>query len=104
MREKYAAAARAIAEHPDSSSRCGPVALTDADQARVFGASLFDGVPRPRARRRALSLESRGSGVPTAVADLQEGETVFDLGLGSRRGLLISSRRVGPIGKAIVWT
>jgi arsenite methyltransferase len=44
---------------------------------------------------------SLGCGVPTAVADLSEGETVLDLGSGAGADVLISARRVGPTGKAI---
>jgi SAM-dependent methyltransferase len=39
--------------------------------------------------------------VPTAVADLHEGETVLDLGSGAGADVLISARRVGATGKAI---
>ena len=52
-----------------------------------------------RARRRRLA--SLGCGVPTAVADLHEGETVLDLGSGAGADVLISARRVGATGKAI---
>jgi arsenite methyltransferase len=44
---------------------------------------------------------SLGCGVPTAVADLHEGETVLDLGSGAGADVLISARRVGTTGKAI---
>jgi arsenite methyltransferase len=44
---------------------------------------------------------SCGCGMPTAVADLHEGETVLDLGSGAGADVLISARRVGPSGKAI---
>jgi arsenite methyltransferase len=44
---------------------------------------------------------SLGCGVPTAVADLQEGETVLDLGSGAGGDVLISAQRVGPTGRAI---
>jgi arsenite methyltransferase len=43
---------------------------------------------------------SLGCGVPTAVADLHEGETVLDLGSGAGADVLISARRVGPSGRA----
>jgi ubiquinone/menaquinone biosynthesis C-methylase UbiE len=39
--------------------------------------------------------------VPTAVADLREGETVLDLGSGAGADVLISARRVGRSGTAI---
>jgi arsenite methyltransferase len=45
---------------------------------------------------------SMGCGVPTAVADLHEGETVLDLGSGAGADVLISARRVGETGSAIV--
>jgi len=44
---------------------------------------------------------SLGCGVPTAVADLHEGEVVLDLGSGAGADVLISARRVGPTGTAI---
>lgn len=44
---------------------------------------------------------SLGCGVPTAVAGLQAGETVLDLGAGAGADVLISARRVGRAGRAI---
>jgi len=100
VREKYAAAARAVAEQPGSESCCGPITLTDADQAHVFGAALYDAAETEGATATAVAA-SLGCGVPTAVADLHEGETVLDLGSGAGADVLISARRVGPTGKAI---
>jgi arsenite methyltransferase len=100
VREKYAAAARAVAEQQGSASCCGPIALTDADQTRVFGATLYDTAESEGATATAVAA-SLGCGVPTAVADLHEGETVLDLGSGAGADVLISARRVGPSGKAI---
>ena len=39
--------------------------------------------------------------MPTAVADLHEGETVLDLGSGAGTDVLISAWRVGASGRAI---
>ncbi|MGZ4276187.1 MAG: arsenite methyltransferase [Solirubrobacteraceae bacterium] len=100
VREKYAAAARAVAGQPDRSSCCGPISLTDADQTQVFGAALYDDAETEGATATAVQA-SLGCGVPTAVADLREGETVLDLGSGAGADVLISARRVGPTGKAI---
>jgi SAM-dependent methyltransferase len=50
---------------------------------------------------RADEATSLGCGVPTAVADLHEGETVLDLGSGAGADVLISAHRVGPAGRAI---
>ena len=47
------------------------------------------------------STPRSGCGVPTAVADLHDGETVLDLGSGAGADVLISARRVGATGKAI---
>jgi arsenite methyltransferase len=98
VREKYAQAARLVAA--GASSCCGPATVTEGDEAAVFGASLYD----PRAADGA-TLESvaasLGCGVPTAVADLHEGETVLDLGSGAGADVLISAKRVGPAGRAI---
>ena len=43
---------------------------------------------------------SFGCGNPTALAELQPGETVLDLGSGGGIDVLLSARRVGPTGKA----
>src|SRR6202022_500555 len=50
---------------------------------------------------RAAVAASLGCGVPTAAADLHQGETVLDLGSGAGADVLISAGRVGPTGKAI---
>ncbi|HZU59425.1 MAG TPA: arsenite methyltransferase [Solirubrobacteraceae bacterium] len=99
VREKYAAAARAVAEQQSSESCCGPISLTDGDEHQVFGAALY-GEEAGEAPAGAVSA-SLGCGVPTAVADLREGETVLDLGSGAGADVLISARRVGASGKAI---
>ena len=110
VREKYAAAARSAAAGQPSgcgtadgaSSCCGPadVALTDANGQQVFGDALYSGASTEGAPEAAVQA-SLGCGVPTAVADLHEGETVLDLGSGAGADVLISARRVGPTGKAI---
>ena len=45
-------------------------------------------------------LASLGCGNPTALAELQPGEVVLDLGSGGGIDVLLSARRVGPTGKA----
>ena len=100
VREKYAAAARAVAEEQSAASCCGPIALTDADNKRVFGAALYDETEAEGTTASAVAA-SLGCGVPTAVADLHEGETVLDLGSGAGADVLISARRVGATGHAI---
>jgi SAM-dependent methyltransferase len=108
VREKYAAAARAAgarsqARASDSGSGCcgSPTGCcSPGDEAGVFGASLYDEAVHDSVPEAALTA-SLGCGVPTAVADLHEGETVLDLGSGAGADVLISARRVGPNGTAI---
>jgi ubiquinone/menaquinone biosynthesis C-methylase UbiE len=45
-------------------------------------------------------LASLGCGNPTALAKLNPGETVLDLGSGGGIDVLLSAQRVGPTGKA----
>jgi ubiquinone/menaquinone biosynthesis C-methylase UbiE len=105
VREKYAAAAKSAAGSGDSQTRagcCGSAVLTcsPADVGGLFGGSLYDEAAGADIPQAALGA-SLGCGVPTAVADLHEGERVLDLGSGAGADVLISARRVGPTGKAI---
>jgi arsenite methyltransferase len=98
VRERYAAAALA-ASAGRSTSCCGNAAgITDV-QREAFGAELYEGEER-EALPEAAQLASLGCGNPSAVADLNEGETVLDLGSGGGIDVLLSARRVGPTGKA----
>jgi arsenite methyltransferase len=105
VRERYAAAATAVATNPgccgsDAFAGCGSdMKLTDESGGEVFGGTLYDGevADAPQAAVEA----SLGCGVPTAVADLHEGVAVLDLGSGAGADVLISARRVGASGKAI---
>lgn len=100
VRETYAQAARAIDTQKTAGGCCGPVALEDASKLRVFGPSLY-GEDAANDAPAAAVQASLGCGVPTAVADLHEGETVLDLGSGAGADVLISAKRVGPSGRAI---
>jgi SAM-dependent methyltransferase len=91
VREKYAAAAVAAAA---GGGCCSP-----ADETSVFGSSLY--AESGEADADSAVNASLGCGVPTAVADLHEGEVVLDLGSGAGADVLISARRVGPTGRAI---
>jgi arsenite methyltransferase len=94
VREKYASAA--IAAASGAAAVCG----SPAAQTGTFGSSLYATSGETEAPAAAVNA-SLGCGVPTAVADLHEGETVLDLGSGAGADVLISARRVGPTGKAI---
>ncbi len=105
VRERYAEAAKTATSGSasccgptDSSCGCGTSAVAD-EETDVFGAELYSGDERD-ALPDAAKLASLGCGNPTAVAELHEGETVLDLGSGGGIDVLLSARRVGPIGKA----
>jgi SAM-dependent methyltransferase len=66
----------------------------------VFGGALYDNAEADGAPLAAIA-SSLGCGVPTAIAELREGETVLDLGSGGGADVLISARRVGASGRAI---
>ena len=108
VRDRYAAAARLAAAGRNAKARAeeaaccspAPVATTDADGQEVFGAALYSTAAADGATDKALEA-SLGCGVPTAVADLNPGETVLDLGSGAGADVLISARRVSPGGRAI---
>jgi arsenite methyltransferase len=108
VRERYASAARAVSDArgrgctaaADTSCCTTDVALTDEQGTQVFGAALDAEANAAEAPDAAVAA-SLGCGVPTAVADLHQGETVLDLGSGAGADVLISARRVGPSGKAI---
>jgi SAM-dependent methyltransferase len=98
VRERYAAAATAVTEDDGASCGCGGAALSEAQKA-VFGAGLYEGAEREELPE-AAALASLGCGNPTAVASLDPGEVVLDLGSGGGIDVLLSAGRVGPTGKA----
>ncbi len=110
VRERYANAAKAAATGAYQQAQAfesGPGCCGSESggcgygyDTGVFGSSLYDEASREEIPDAAVSA-SLGCGVPTAVADLHEGETVLDLGSGAGADVLISARRVGPTGKAI---
>src|ERR687897_514151 len=104
---RQAGAAAAIADStgsgccgaPAAIEGCGPdIASTDKHGNEVFGVTLYDG--EGETAPKAAVEASLGCGVPTAVADLREGETVLDLGSGGGIDVLLSARRVGEHGLA----
>ena len=102
VRERYAGHAqladrRLLRRRPRSPRR--PAAARPV--SRASGATCSTTPRRARAPPTAAVAASLGCGVPTAVADLHEGETVLDLGSGAGADVLISARRVGPTGRAI---
>jgi arsenite methyltransferase len=105
VRERYAAAASKAAQGAHAEVRQAEVSCCGASgdggcQGEVFGRDLYREDDAAGATEAAVAT-SLGCGVPTAIAQLEEGETVLDLGSGGGADVLISARRVGPSGGAI---
>jgi arsenite methyltransferase len=103
VRTRYAEAASAVTaggtntELLTAASCCesgGSVELDD-----TFGAGLYTSGEQSELPAEAVAA-SLGCGNPTAVADLNPGERVLDLGSGGGIDALLSARRVGPSGFA----
>ena len=96
VKSKYGEAARRVVAG-ESNSCCGAAACgTDVDP---ITRDLYDHSQTGLLPEQAVKA-SLGCGNPTALAQLNPGETVLDLGSGGGIDVLLSARRVGPAGKA----
>src|SRR5689334_8555041 len=95
VKTKYAEAARRVVAG-ESNSCCGAACGTDIDP---ITRDLYDNSQTGVLPEQAIKA-SLGCGNPTALAQLNPGETVLDLGSGGGIDVLLSARRVGPTGKA----
>jgi SAM-dependent methyltransferase len=101
VRERYASHARDATERGAKAAREAEASCCGTDAScGTFGDALYDSRSSEGATEDAVAA-SLGCGVPTAVADLHDGETVLDLGSGAGADVLISAHRVGPTGRAI---
>jgi uncharacterized protein RhaS with RHS repeats len=82
LRHPRGRARAASAREAQQAASCCTPSTTDATGAQVFGTALYTSVDAGVAPEAALNA-SLGCGVPTAVADLHEGEIVLDLGSGA---------------------
>jgi arsenite methyltransferase len=96
VKEKYGQAALRV--HGGGSSCCGAAAAA-MDCCDPITSNLYDAAQTGALPEEAV-LASLGCGNPTALAALNEGETVLDLGSGGGIDVLLSARRVGATGKA----
>ncbi|MGB2591307.1 MAG: arsenite methyltransferase [Candidatus Acidiferrum sp.] len=94
VREKYAEAAQRIAT--GKTTCCGTSQSCGCDP---ITSDLYSSVQAGEIPDTALQA-SLGCGNPTALAKLNAGETVLDLGSGGGIDVLLSARRVGSAGKA----
>jgi SAM-dependent methyltransferase len=96
VKEKYGQAALRVAT--GGSSCCGARASLDCCVDPITS-NLYDAGETGQIPEDAVRA-SLGCGNPTALAQLDAGETVLDLGSGGGIDVLLSARRVGPTGKA----
>ncbi len=95
VRARYAESALAVA---GGGGGCGSGGCCSENAGGGgFGEALYDAEQRGRLPDAAV-LASLGCGNPTAVAELQPGETVLDLGSGGGIDVILSARRVGATG------
>src|SRR5438034_902444 len=96
VKEKYGEAALRVLSGGNSSC-CGAVTACGTDIDPITS-RLYDRDQVTQIPEEALKA-SLGCGNPTALATLNPGETVLDLGSGGGIDVLLSARRVGPTGK-----
>jgi arsenite methyltransferase len=96
VKEKYGQAALRVKS--GGSSCCGATAAS-VPGCDPITSNLYDDSQAHQIPEEAL-LASLGCGNPSALAQLNPGEIVLDLGSGGGIDVLLSARRVGPTGKA----
>jgi arsenite methyltransferase len=100
VRQRYSATAKQVASGSagccggDSESSCCSGSSSDPITANLYSEEEAAQVPIE------AYLASLGCGNPTALARLNPGETVLDLGSGGGIDVLLSAKRVGPTGFA----
>jgi arsenite methyltransferase len=108
VRERYGAAAQRVSDGSTTggaSSCCGAAEGSSGccgattESWDPITANLYDEGQAAGLPAEAL-LASLGCGNPTALADLEAGDVVLDLGSGGGIDVLLSAKRVGPTGKA----
>src|SRR5215467_9154918 len=100
VREKYGQAAKRVTDGNTAASCCGSSGCCGetTEAWDPITSNLYDEGEKAGIPAEAL-LASLGCGNPTALAQLNEGEIVLDLGSGGGIDVLLSAKRVGPSGK-----
>ena len=96
VKERYGQAALRVVAGQGNAC-CGGSAASDC--ADPITSNLYDSAQAGSIPEDALRA-SLGCGNPTALAALNPGDVVLDLGSGGGIDVLLSARRVGPTGKA----
>jgi len=98
VQEKYGQAAVRASEG-ERNGCCGASASCGPEAWDPITSDLYDEQQKAGIPAEAI-LASLGCGNPTALANLNPGETVLDLGSGGGIDVLLSAKRVGQAGKA----
>ena len=96
VKQKYGEAALRVTT---GKTTCCGTSSTLASSCDPITSNLYNSEESGAVPETAL-LASLGCGNPTALAQLNAGEVVLDLGSGGGIDVLLSARRVGPTGKA----
>jgi arsenite methyltransferase len=96
VKEKYGQAA--LRAKSGGSSCCGASSAIGSCCDPITS-NLYDSSQTGQVPEEAV-LASLGCGNPTALANLNPGDVVLDLGSGGGIDVLLSAKRVGPTGKA----
>ena len=94
VQKKYGEFAASVTQGSGRTSCCGSGGCDDPITSGLYETSALGTLPAEAVQA------SLGCGNPTALADLEPGQTVLDLGSGGGIDVLLSARRVGPTGKA----
>src|SRR5689334_815740 len=92
VKQKYGEAALRVIS--DGGTCCDSSCCGDHISSDLYDQSQTSQIPEEAVKA------SLGCGNPTALASLNAGETVLDLGSGGGIDVLLSARRVAPAGKA----
>jgi SAM-dependent methyltransferase len=96
VKEKYGQAALRVRSGGSGCCGASPAGGRTCDP---ITSNLYDAAQTGQIPEEAM-LASLGCGNPTALAKLNPGEVVLDLGSGGGIDVLLSARRIGPGGKA----
>jgi len=107
VREAYGGIARRFVEEPTQTSCCGPTQTTSCcgpseatveiagAAAKLYSTGELSDLPD------TVTDITLGCGNPTAIAELQPGEVVLDLGSGGGIDCFLAAKKVGPEGRVI---
>jgi arsenite methyltransferase len=97
VKEKYGQAALQVKD--GRASCCGSAPSASGLSGDPITSNLYADQETSTLPEKAV-LASLGCGNPTALAQLEPGQVVLDLGSGGGIDVLLSAKRVGPTGKA----